>query len=452
MSRTGALLLVFVLLTASFMFVAESVSAVSPDSWASMDSMPTARTGFGVAVSNGKIYVIGGSNGSVLSINEMYDPATDTWVTKVPMPTAREYFAVAAYRNKIYAIAGSTGTGSSTLVTEVYDTITDTWATVSPLQSDTVREYLSANVVNGKIYVISGVASYLPRGAPSSAENNVYAPALDTWTRKASIPQPVFQYASAVVDGKIYIIGGRNFQSTPSILGLTQIYDTATDTWTSGSNMQTAAYWCLSGATTDVFAPKRIYIFGGYATSGPDNSWLSRTQIYDPQINTWTIGTPAPANLERGQVAVVNDVLYAIGSDLTLKYTPLGYEPPGPSFDGTAPEISVLSPESITYYSTDVPLIFTVNEPVSWVQYNLDFKTDSEVEGNFTLTELALGAHNVTVYAADGAGNMGISQTIHFTAAEEPEPFPTVPFVVVSVIAIVVVGVGLLAYFRKRKR
>lgn len=452
MGKGLALVLVLVFLTASCIMVTKPVSGSSPDSWASMANMPTARTGFGVTVSNGKIYAIGGTNGSILNINEMYDPLTDTWTTKAPMPTPREYFAVAAYRNKIYAIAGSTGTGSSTLVNEVYDTITDTWETVSPLQSDTVREYLTANVVNGKIYVISGVASYFPRGAPSSVENNVYDPALDTWTRKAPIPQPVFQYASTVVDDKIYIIGGRNFQSTPSILGLTQIYDTATDTWINGFNMPTVAFWCLSGATTGLFAPKRIYIFGGFTTSGPDHSWLwlSRTQIYDPYTNVWTAGTPASADLARGQVAVVNDMFYAIGGDLTLRYIPLGYEPPGSTFDGTAPEIRVLSPENITYYATDISLIFTVNESVSGVQYNLDFKTVSEVEGNFTLTDLTLGSHNVTVYAADVAGNMGVSQTIHFTIAEEPEPFPTVPVAVVSVAVAVVVAAGLLVYHKKR--
>lgn len=445
--------LLIISLTASCLISIEPGQAISAteNTWTHKTPMPTARTGFGVAVSNGKIYAIGGTNGSILGINEMYDPLTDTWTTKAPMPTPREYFAVAAYRNKIYVIAGSTGTGSSTLVNEVYDTITDTWETVSPLQSDTVREHLSANVVNGKIYVISGVASYFPRGAPSSVENNVYDPELDTWTRKTPIPQPVFQYASAVVDDKIYIIGGRNFQSTPSILGLTQIYDTVTDTWTNGFNMPIVAFWCLSGATMGLFAPKQIYIFGGFTTSGPDLSWLSRTQIYDPYTNVWTTGAPEFADIARGQVAVVNDVFYAFGGNLTLQYLPLGFEQPGPSFDGTAPEIMVLSPENITYYATDIPLIFTVNESVSWVQYNLDFKKASEVQGNSTLTDLRFGSHNVTVYTADAAGNMGVSQTIHFTVAEEPESFPTVPVAAVSVAVALVVAAGLLVYFKKRK-
>jgi hypothetical protein len=458
MCKSVALLLVLLFSVVSSLFVAPSVfssTQAAEDSWTFKTPMPTARIDFGVAVVNGKIYVIGGrNNSSYLNINEMYDPVTDTWTTKTPMPTPRAYLAVAAYRNKIYAIAGSTGTGSSTLANEVYDTITDTWETLSPLQSDTVRNHLSANVVNGKIYVISGVASDFPRGAPSSAENSVYDPLLDAWTTKAPIPQPVFQYASAVVDDKIYVIGGRNFQSTPSILGLTQIYDTTTDTWTNGHSMPTAAYWCLNGATTGLFAPKRIYIFGGYTTSGPDASWLGITRVYNPETNTWTTGTPAPADFARGRGTVVNDVFYAIGDDVNLQYTPIGYEPPDPSHDGTAPQIAILSPENKTYHTTDIQLTFTVNEPSSWIQYNLDYKTDTEIEGNSTLSGLSLGSHNVTVYAADVAGNLGVSETINFTVAgeseSEPEPLPTA-LVVAPIISVAVIGVGLLIYFKKRK-
>ena len=76
--------------------------SASEDSWTTMEPMPTARSSLGVAVEDGKIYAIGGYNGSYLSINEMYDPTTDTWTTKAPMPTARKDFAVAVYQNKIF--------------------------------------------------------------------------------------------------------------------------------------------------------------------------------------------------------------------------------------------------------------------------------------------------------------------------------------------------------------
>ena len=51
-------------------------------------------------------------------------------------------------------------------------------------------------------------------------------------------------------------------------------------------------------------------------------------------------------------------------------------------------------------------------------------------------------------YAEDSAGNMGASETLFFTISESPEPFPTT-LVVASVITVVVVGIGLLFYFKK---
>lgn len=456
MRKNVALLLVLLFSVVSSLFIipfAFSSTQAVEDSWTFKTPMPTARSDFGLAVANGKIYAIGGYNGSYLNVNEMYDPETDTWTTKTPMPTPRAYFAVATYRNKIYAIAGATSTGSSTLANEVYDIITDTWETSSPLQSNTsVRIHLGANVVNGKIYVISGIASVLATGFPPSAENNVYDPALDVWTTKAPIPQPVFQYASAVIDDKIFIIGGRNYSAlsrTPTILSLTQIYDTTTDTWTNGASMPTAAYWSSAAAVTGLFAPKRIYIFGGYTTSGPTASWLSITRIYDQVTNEWTVGTPSPADFARDRCAVVKDVCYSIGDDVNLQYTPVGYKP-DPSHDGTAPEIVVVSPENMIYYKTDIPLTFTVNEPVSWIEYNLDYETVREIESNCTLSGLSLGSHNITVYATDIAGNVGASDTVSFTVAE-PEAFPVTLVATTSVVTVAIVGTGLLFYFKKRK-
>lgn len=119
--------------------------------------------------------------------------------------------------------------------------------------------------------------------------------------------------------------------------------------------------------------------------------------------------------------------------------------------DSIPPNISILSPEPKAYNTSDVPLDFTVNETASQITYSLDGQENVTAAGNMTLPRLSNGAHNVTVYAADEAGNMGASETATFTVAV-PEPFPTVPVAVASVAAVAVVGVVLLVYFKKRKK
>jgi hypothetical protein len=113
------------------------------------------------------------------------------------------------------------------------------------------------------------------------------------------------------------------------------------------------------------------------------------------------------------------------------------------------PQITVLSPENKAYNVSDVPLDFTVEETFSKVEYSLNGQGNVTIDGNTTLIWLPNGDHNVTVYATDEFGNTGVSKTIYFNVEA---PFPTALVVAVSVATVVMVGIGLLVYFKKRKR
>jgi hypothetical protein len=119
--------------------------------------------------------------------------------------------------------------------------------------------------------------------------------------------------------------------------------------------------------------------------------------------------------------------------------------------DIVPPRISFLSPPNGTYATSDVELDFTVSEDTSEILYSLDGKENQTVSDSLTLTGLAEGAHNVTLYAADLAGNTATPKTLFFSV-DLPEPFPVVPVAAASVATAIVVGVGLLVYFKKRKR
>lgn len=88
-----------------------------------------------------------------------------------------------------------------------------------------------------------------------------------------------------------------------------------------------------------------------------------------------------------------------------------------------------------------------INEQGTKIEYNLDGQANVLVSGNTTLTGLAVGLHNLTVFAEDIDGNLGTSETIFFTIAE---PFPTT-LIIVAVAVAAVVGLGLLFYLKKRK-
>jgi hypothetical protein len=460
MRKSLAAMLVLVFLIASCLIHVKPVSASSPNSWTSKAPMQQARAGLGVAVVNGKIYAIGGSaENGVVGTNEEYDPASDTWRFKKSMPIPRYGFAIAVYQNKVYCIGGYTSNESIAGVNEVYDPATDTWETKTSMP--TIRIGLQANVVNGKIYLIGGYppAYYTSYNFSSSflTLNEVYDPTTDSWTTKTPMPTAATNYASAVIDNKIYVIGGLLKSEDYT---LNEIYDPATDKWRRGAPSPSITAYGAAGATTGVNAPKRIYVFG-QDFSFREPPYINR--VYDPATDTWTIGVPVPTERNGFGVAVVNDVFYVIGGstqtyrdfpetwmyppDITLyatneQYTPFGY--------GTVPPtIRVVSPENKTYTAGNVSLAFTVNKPAAWIGYSLDGQDNVTVTENTTLSGLSSGLHNITVYARDEFENTGASDTICFSVAEEP--FPVAPVAAASVATAVVVGTGLLVYFKKRK-
>jgi hypothetical protein len=116
--------------------------------------------------------------------------------------------------------------------------------------------------------------------------------------------------------------------------------------------------------------------------------------------------------------------------------------------DGVSPVVGSLSLENRTYSQGNLTLSFTTDQPTSWVGYCLDGNANVTVAGNVTLTGVADGTHNITVYAADLAGNIGASENLYFSV-EVPKPFPTM-LVAASTLSVAVVSAGLLVYFKKR--
>ncbi|GAI75277.1 unnamed protein product, partial [marine sediment metagenome] len=90
-------------------YVTNVVEAYDPqtDTWSTMSPMPTSRSQMGIAVADGKIYVIGGyAQGYLSNRLEVYDPQTDTWSVRSSMPSSRDFLGAAAVAGKIYAIGG----------------------------------------------------------------------------------------------------------------------------------------------------------------------------------------------------------------------------------------------------------------------------------------------------------------------------------------------------------
>lgn len=268
------------------------------DSWVIKSNMTTPRAGVGSAAWNSQIYVMGGYNGSFLKTVERYVPATDVWITKAPMPTTRGFSGTASANGKIY-VAGGTCVGNSAIeyeainTFEAYDPETNTW-TVKP-NMPTARFGLGAAEVDGKIYAIGGWNFNVSGWELNTVE--AYDPVTNTWASKASMIER--RYACAVVElnGKIYAIGGYIENSI-------EVYDPLTNTWTAKASMPTARYALAAGAVDG-----KIYAIGGY----DGNKVLNTVEAYDPSTNTWSTKASMPTARNYLGVTVINGKIYAIG-------------------------------------------------------------------------------------------------------------------------------------------
>ena len=473
MSRCAETHLIFIVLAISFLAIVCPVKAAG-DFWETKATLPQGGAVYGAVAVEGKIYAFGAyhHNANTYYTSGKYDPATNTWISIPPMPTLRIEFATAVHENKIYIIGGKENRGAASLSTvEVYDPATNSWT--SRTSMPTARDSIQANVVNGKIYVISGEISLIEPhpGAIFSDATEVYDPKLDTWSSAANIPNHVAGYASAVLDNKIYIIGGATEE--PPVgwhrVNTTQIYEPETDKWRYGASSPYALELAVACATTGEMAPKRIYVFDGYGDKPADLNL-----VYEPISDEWT---SCAKQSFYGEVAVagLHDIIYVIGGSYSelSNYDPWGYNanpdpvynppPPFPSVnykytpmgygtsDLTAPNIVVVSPENKEYTSDKISVNFTANEPTNWTAYRLDGQQITAIEGNITLNGLKSGSHNMTLYAIDAAGNTAASETIKFTIVKEPDALPTTAIAVASVASATIALAGLMLYFKKRK-
>ena len=117
----------------------------------------------------------------------------------------------------------------------------------------TARNHLSSAVVDGKLYAIGGRTSG-PSGNLNA--NEAYDPSTNTWSTKAPMPTARGGLASAdTINGNIYSFGG---EAPTLVFNTNEKYDTSTNTWSTEASLPTARHG-LTGVALD----SKIYVISG---------------------------------------------------------------------------------------------------------------------------------------------------------------------------------------------
>jgi N-acetylneuraminic acid mutarotase len=253
------------------------------------------------------------------NINEFgrFDPVANAWIPLAPVPDLNNGEASGVYApnvNKLFVFGGDrASTGTVVNTTRIYDIATGVWSTGAVMPD--VRAFMGSGYYNGKIYLVGGYTT--GNVDPSFGQVWEYDPVLNTWnTSRASMPITMGGPGFGIVNGHIYIAGGRNLANTN--LNTLYDYDIGADTWTQRANLPTG----INVPGSAVIGGK-LWVFGGgnpflgSAVSIKSNDMGVRRpdttnilQVYDPATNTWTSG-PAlnqqrsfPAGTHVGNTAV----------------------------------------------------------------------------------------------------------------------------------------------------
>lgn len=164
------------------------------------------------------------------------------------------------------------------------------------------RDFATATL-DGRIYVIGGgdvMAGVIP--APPTTTVEVYDPETDSWTLATSMLRAVTNHAAVALDGKIYVIGGE--EEFLPMSEAVQEYDPATQLWTLRANMPTAREAAAAAAFDG-----RIVVIGG-SSGGMD---IATVESYDPATDSWASLAPLAEPRRDLAAGVVGGELLALG-------------------------------------------------------------------------------------------------------------------------------------------
>ncbi len=259
----------------SSMTITDRVEVYDPatDEWTTRAPLPVGLHHAAAAVVGNRLYVIGGYRQKFLALWHptatvyMYDTETDAWTERSPMPTPRGALAVAESGGKLYAIGGYDGTRNRAEV-EVYNPVGDAWTAAAPLP--TPRDHLAAATAGGIVYALGGrVNQSYARNLPTV---EAYDPAADRWTKVADLPTARSGITAGVIRDMIYVLGGEAPEGT---FRTNEAYAPKTDRWHSAAPMPTGRHGLGSAVVGD-----RLYVISGGPT--PGGSYSNANERFTP--------------------------------------------------------------------------------------------------------------------------------------------------------------------------
>ncbi|MBA3723848.1 MAG: hypothetical protein H0W89_03050 [Candidatus Levybacteria bacterium] len=297
---------VFIICLIYFFFTDTTILAAS--GWVNKGDLNVQRyLHTATVLSDGKVLVVcGGRNGTPIRQSEIFDPTTGNWTNSNNTLLSRRYHTADLVRvseiteETNVLIAGGIGGTEITNTAELYNPLSNTWKYASNMKNARLF-HASSSLNDGRILVTAGAATGgFIKEKHSSTE--IYDPISNTWTLKAPLgtarayhEQVTFKDAQG--NTKVMVIGGidTNGNSEANALATTEIYDSYTNTWSYGPNMNFKRYDFLAITLPD----GRVLVVGGNINNDVTS------EVYNPNDNSWTVYSASKAFRYGGAIALV---------------------------------------------------------------------------------------------------------------------------------------------------
>ena len=242
-----------------------------------------------------------------------YDPAYDAWGFATPLPQPRHHLALVNNNGFLYGVGGFArdAVGGWRMRTDNWR-LTDLnarWEAMAPLPHPQAE--CAAQSLNGFIHIAGG-------RSPAGSSNLEWADHIDTdehwyfdpsdnrWRSLAPMPTPRNSTASAVVNGVLYVIGGRTVSD--GNLDTVEVYDPLADRWERARPMPKA-----QGGLAAAVLNGKIYAFGGeYFTPRPGGVFAESWE-YDPDTDQWRAIAAMPRRRHGLGAVKLGEAIYVLG-------------------------------------------------------------------------------------------------------------------------------------------
>ena len=226
------------------------------------------------------------------------------WNNLSPLPSARSNLALVAYGNQTYAIGGLNTQGVSGEV-QCFDPQTNSWISLSSKLTPVFD--IHGAVINGQIYIPGGRLNTNNQQPTNILE--IFDPGTNQWKTSTPLPTPLSGYGLVAYEGILYIFGGwdgTNYRN--SVFS----FDPVLEEWQVRTSMpSTRAFPGVAEAAG------KIYVIGGIN----DNQSVTANEIYTPSRdhdgrNPWEEGFPIPENRLAIQATTIADIIYVFGGEI----------------------------------------------------------------------------------------------------------------------------------------